>query len=422
VRGRFAAGAGQKSARAPLWREFLGRVILLALVAAAMVLLVFVLDVMARTRNATWDFDAFYAAGRIILRGSARNLYSLPLQQQVEVSTRSLGRFLPFYHPPFEAWLYLPLAYVPYRLAYLLWTCLNLLVLVLSLYFLRFSGYWLNTEGFLVWLACLIPLVAGVLVLGQDLLLLVPVFLLVYLALKRQWDYVAGLLLGVGLFRFEIILPFAFIFLLRRRWKVMAGFFVASVVALLASVALVGWGGLADYARLLIEVGRTTGSEANAIPVAAMPSLRGAVATFLGAVTPRLLLFPVIVIGTLALLGWAARQFKNMADPENPSFDLEFSLATLAALLASYHLFVHELTPLIVVGYLILGFEGAHRREGILGNRQGTALLLIFALVYGVGGAVFHFRDFSVLFIVLLGMMVWLSQEIAALRRRSTAS
>ncbi|HEV2387826.1 MAG TPA: hypothetical protein VGS20_11290 [Candidatus Acidoferrales bacterium] len=38
--------------------------------------------------------------------------------------------------------------------------------------------------------------------------------------------------------------------------------------------------------------------------------------------------------------------------------DLEFALATVAALLASYHLFVHELTPLLVAAFPILGYEG----------------------------------------------------------------
>jgi len=54
-----------------------------------------------------------------------------------------------------------------------------------------------------------------------------------------------------------------------------------------------------------------------------------------------------------------------------------------ASLPAGYHLFVHELTPLIVTGFLI--------------------------------------RSFSVLFIVLLGLMVWLSQEIEEGRKASQA-
>ncbi|HVB99350.1 MAG TPA: hypothetical protein VNJ12_08490, partial [Candidatus Dormibacteraeota bacterium] len=87
--------------------------------------------------------------------------------------------------------------------------------------------------------------------------------------------------------------------------------------------------------------------------------------------------------GTLLLLFWAAWEFRHVSDPANSSFDLEFSLATVAALLASYHLFVHELTPLIVTGFLI--------------------------------------RSFSVLFIVLLGLMVWLSQEIEEGRKASQA-
>jgi hypothetical protein len=275
----------------------------------------------------------------------------------------------------------------------------------------------LETTGLLVWLAACVPLFAGVLLLGQDTILILPAFILAFLELKKSKDYTAGLVLGLGLFRFEIMFPFLFIFLLRRRWKVLAGFSISSLVALLASLALVGWSGLLDYAKVLSEVGRATGSQANGVNVATMPTLRGAAATFLGGMIPSQFLFPLVLLGTFALLGWAAWEFKNIAKPETQAFDLEFSFAVVAAMFASYHLFVHELTPLIFIGFIILSYEGSFPREGILGNRRATALLLIFAAVYGVGGAVFHFRAFSVVSIVLLGMMVWLSQELSAVRR-----
>ena len=71
-------------------------------------------------------------------------------------------------------------------------------------------------------------------------------------------------------------------------------------------------------------------------------------------------------------------------------------MATIAALLASYHVFVHELTPLMVIAFLLLGYEGSRPRAGILGNRHATALLSLFAAIFGVGWLVFHFHAFSV--------------------------
>ncbi|MDE3136670.1 MAG: hypothetical protein KGL59_08845, partial [Acidobacteriota bacterium] len=64
------------------------------------------------------------------------------------------------------------------------------------------------------------------------------------------------------------------------------------------------------------------------------------------------------------------------------------------------------------VAYLALGYERATLRGGKLLDRPGASLLLLFSLTMIVGG-VLSFRNFSVLFVVLLGMLVWLWQEMA---------
>jgi hypothetical protein len=382
------------------------------LIVAAFACLFLMLNFVVTRSGASLDFVGPYAAARIVQQGSAQRLYDLHLQRRLESQSVPHGRFLPFDHPPFEAWLYLPLALLPYSKAYLVWGAFNLIVLGVIFYFLRYAGICLDADPRLVWLATCLPLVAGALVLGQDSLLLAPIFLFAFLALKKRRDLVAGLILGAGLFRFEIMLPFVFVFLLRRRWKVLAGFSTAAVAAVLASVPLVGWRGLVTYGKILLEVGRATGSKANGVSVGAMPSLRGALAAFSNGAIPADFLFPLVLAGTLLLLAWAAWEFRSISQPDRPAFDLQFSFAVIAALLASYHLFAHELTPLIVVAFLLLGYEGIARRGQKLLGRPGTQLLLLFSLTM-ILGAVLHFRNLSVLFVVLLGMMVWLSREIA---------
>lgn len=393
------------------------RLALLGLIGIVCAFLPLALGQMVQNPEGEWDFIGLYTAGKIVRRGTARRLYDVNLQKAVEHEFLPKGRFFPLDHPPFEAWLGLPLAYLSFPHAFEVWGGLNLVLFGFVLYLLARTGIHLETVRLLVWLAACVPLLAGVLLLGQDSLLILPAFILGFLALKRRKDFSAGLALGIGLFRFEIMFPLILIFLLRRRWRVFAGFSVASLAALAASLALVGWGGLIAYSRVLLQVGHTTGSRMNGVNVATMPTLRGAVATLSGRLIPSSAVFLLVLVGTFVLLGWAAWEFKSIDRPEAPAFALEFSLAVVAALLSSYHLFVHELTPLIVIGYLMLGYEGTRAHGGFWRDRRGTALFLLFALVYGVGGAVFQFRDFSVLFVVLLGMMLWLSQELSFLRR-----
>lgn len=405
-RSRRSLGGVSKSNR---W----GKIMLLAGALAALLL---VLRFVAARSGATLDFLAPYTAAQIVRQGSVSHLYDLHLQKSLESRIAPGDRFLPFDHPPFEAWLYVPLGSLSYTQAYVLWSAFNLLVLGLALFFVPKLRYRLDADSRLLWLATCLPIVAGALVLGQDSLLLVPVFLFGFLALKKRREVTAGLVLGAGLFRFEILLPFLFVFFLRRRWKVLAGFSVAGLVALLASVAMVGWDGLGWYLKVLLTMGQTSAHGENEVFVSTMPSLRGALVTFSGGAIPYAWLFPLVLAGTLALLGWAAWEFHDIARPESREFDLQFSFAVIAALLCSYSLYAHELTPLVVVAFLLLGYEGvAHRSEALL-RRPGALLLLLFFLVL-MGGEMIGFRSFSVVFVILLGLLLWLSQEIAFLRK-----
>jgi hypothetical protein len=415
---RKAAGAAPALQRhgVPVWKKAIQWIVLLALFAAAFAALTIPLNQQTSDRTDTLDFANFYVAGRIVRQGQSKNLYNLALQQKIEREISPGGPFQPYYHPPFQALLFAPFTLLSYPHAFLLWAAMNLLVLGLIIYLLRFTGSLLDTAGYWIWMAICLFFVLVALALGQDTLLLALVFLLAFLALKRRRDYAAGLVLGLGLFRFEILLPFVFIFLLRRRWKLFAGFCTVGAALLAVSAAIVGWSGLVRYVQTLVEVGGAgTGAWADRSSASMMPCLRGAFDTLLGGALPHNFLFPAILTATLALLGWAAWEFKSVDRPGDPSFDLEFSLAMVAALLAGYHVFLSELTPLIVAGLLILSYEATRPRKGILEKRRGTALLLlVFAVV--AGGALVHSQAFSVEAIVMLGMMVWLSREISNLR------
>ncbi len=73
------------------------------------------------------------------------------------------------------------------------------------------------------------------LLIGQDSVLVLLVYTLVFVALKRNREFAAGCLLACGLFKFHLVLPFAIIFLLRRRWSFVLGFStIASLLFLLA--------------------------------------------------------------------------------------------------------------------------------------------------------------------------------------------
>jgi Glycosyltransferase family 87 len=408
-----------------VWRNALKRAGVLVLCAAAVSCVLIVLHFEGLHPSGSPDFVGFYATGKIV-RQAPQDLYQKGPQQRMEDQIFPHSALNTLAHLPYEVWIFEQLSYLPYHDAYVLWGAFNLGLLGLIFYLLRLTGTRLDDNSRLVWLLVCLPLAAGTVVQGQDSILLALLFLLSFLALKRRRDFASGLAIGACLFRFEIVIPFAFIFLLRRRWKFVSGFLVMLVTVLLASLAVVGGNGMRAYATFVLDLGHTSVSTLKAVsptftPLRHLePTLRGFLAIFLRGVISPTALFLLVLAGTLFLLGWAALEFKNFANPDSPAFDLEFSLAVFAALLSSYYLYVHELTPLILVAFLTLGYESSARGDGSLKDRAGTVLWLLTALI-PIVGSILMYRRFSVLFVVLLGLMVWLAQELTRLRNPSPA-
>jgi len=85
------------------------------------------------------DFMAFYTAGSFVRQGRYRDLYNL---KEVEAFQRQLAQrhqleigpsFGPWWNPPFYAWVFAPLAAMPYPQALGLWTAISVLCALASL-------------------------------------------------------------------------------------------------------------------------------------------------------------------------------------------------------------------------------------------------------------------------------------------------
>jgi hypothetical protein len=302
-----------------------------------------------------WDFEAFYVAGTILRAVGPARLYDVALQQHLSAQLYPGQAFLSYYHTPLEALLFWPLAALPFRLALLVWTALSLAALGLFLAGLRYTGRRLHSPFHFAFSFVVFALVTAVLRRSQDTLLLLPILLGGLLLLERGRETAAGAVLGLGLYRFEVMLPLLAIFALRRRWRLVAGAAVVAALGLLASWALVGTAGLRAYVHVLLMSGQVHGGWGGVQPPY-MPNLRGLLVVLLGGLLPPRLLLAVIVLASAALLLWAARECRGLDHPADPRLPLHYSIAITAALLASYHLLMYTLVPLIVVVFLDLAY------------------------------------------------------------------
>src|SRR5579863_286699 len=209
------------------------------------------------------DFAIYYSAGSIVRQGLGRQLYDDRLQFKIqkEVSPGVAIRLgaLPYNHPPFEAVILSPLTYLPYPMAFALWDCVNLAMLVALPFLLRPHLPQLQNYSWLLWVLASLsffPVFLNLLQ-GQDAILLLFLYTLAFVSLKKNCDLLAGGWLAFALFKPHLVLPFIFFLLMQGRKKVLYGFVpIAGLVASL-SLAVVGRVEVAAYPHYVLRLEST---------------------------------------------------------------------------------------------------------------------------------------------------------------------
>ena len=175
------------------------------------------------------DFTIYYCAGTMVRTGLGHDLYNNALQYQTqkkiapEVLTRSDA--LPYNHPPFEALLFAGLSYLPYFPAFVVWDMFNVGMLVGTVFLVRsrfpnckpipcLYGCWRAWHFSRSSSPCS----------RQDSILLLLIYALALVCLKKRSDARAGVWLALGLFKPHLILPFVLLWLIRAGKRILYGF------------------------------------------------------------------------------------------------------------------------------------------------------------------------------------------------------
>ena len=318
----------------------------------------FLWSVRERIAKGDPDFTSFYSAGVLLREGHGDQLYNGYAQQQVQqqfANDSDIRRGpLPYIHPAYEALLFAPLTLLTYQAAFLVWEGLNLALLVAIAVLLRRSLPSLQPVPGWEWVLGLLaffPVFANFLQ-GQDAVLLLFVFVLCFRALESNSELIAGLWLGLGVFRFHLLIPLVVILALWRRRKMVAGFAVTSSAAAVASLAIVGWHGAMQYPAYVWHWASTAG--VGNMPASLMPNLLGLVT---GWPLPQNARWPLqlgVIAGSLALLIMVARL--RSAGNESGISHLSFACAVIAALLTSYNTGSYDLCLLVLPFALIADY------------------------------------------------------------------
>src|SRR5437660_3665898 len=184
------------------------------------------------------DFRQLYIAGYMVRTGHRTQLYDYAAQsyfQNTLVSNDELS--LPFIRPAYQAFLFVPFSLFSYRTAYLGFLLLNVLLLTVAFLLLqpRMRGLSRIWPGLPPALFLGFYPVALALMQGQDSILLLALLAAALVSLERNRDLTAGALAGVGLFKFQIVVPIVLLFLLWRRWRFVKGFMFSAILCGLLS-------------------------------------------------------------------------------------------------------------------------------------------------------------------------------------------
>jgi glycosyl transferase family 87 len=312
--------------------------------------LVFVLVQRGNSDFEKGDFKMYYTAAVALRSGHAADLYSRDLHASMQ---RQLLPSLPlrdvkvYTHPPYELLVFLPLSFLPYKVACYCWLALTLLLAVLCGRLL--SGY-AAVLGLFPFLVIMLE--------QQDSILVLLALIGCWLALREGKHARAGFLLGLALFRFQLVIPLA-ILLLFWKPKLLRGLALSGTLVALLSLVMVGPAGLRSYfayASAMAHDSATAVSQRYQIDPRTNPTLRGITYELMSrdreSVPPAAAQLLPVALGLLDLLclAFAWKFLRTDAHPE-----VKFAFAVLLALLLSFHLLMHDLVLLALPFVLLRG-------------------------------------------------------------------
>ena len=281
------------------------------------------------------DFCAFYTGAHIYLQ-NPRRVYDLTLQRATE--QQLIGRDdIPFNHPPYELLLWLPLARLSFNAAFWMWRLASLVLLAVAAKLLATALCpRLGAPAIFLRALAFFP-VPYCLWMGQDSLLLLAILAGCAWLLGRRMEWLAGAALGLALFKPQLVLPIAAIYLLMRRWRMLRGFLCSGFAALAVSIFMVGLAGMRQMLEILLQ-GHT--SAQMAIHPSMMPNLRGLLFLLLaGHSRLEAVLGGAISVGLLL----AARRTMQRRQPPARAF----AGLLCFAILVSFHMNLHDLALLL---------------------------------------------------------------------------
>jgi hypothetical protein len=346
------------------------------------------------------DFLHFYTLGSLARAHRSADLYKMQAQSVLAAERVPAARgirYLPLY-PPQVSIFFAPFARLSYPCALILWLTLSALIYAVCVYALwRTCPSLRNNKLTVLILALAFPAFWHLLAWGQTSALALACFTLAFFALRAQREFLAGLALGCLIFKPQLGVAAAAIFVAARRWKVITGALLSASAQLAAAWIYYGPDPLRSWIQLLWRI-------PSLLPLLE-PKLyqTHSLRTFWTMLLPwpRIDLALYIVSALLAL-ALAARCWQS-----GLSLPLRYSAMLLATVLVAPHLTVYDLVILAPAFLLLSDWIVVHPDHA---NTPHLKLLLYLALILPLLGPLARWTHLQLTVPVMLAILYLVSQ------------
>jgi len=313
------------------------------------------------------DFLHFHTLGSLALAHRGADLYSLQAQSALaaqRIPAAAGIRYLPLY-PPQVSIFFAPFARLSYPSALVLWLTLSALIYGLCCFAVwRACPNLRNHKSTALILALAFPAFWHIIAWGQTSALALACFTLAFLALRSERELLAGVALGCLIFKPQLGLAAAIVFLVTLRWKVIAGATVSALGELIVAWLYYGFAPLREWVRVLLHVPRL-------LPLLEpKPYQTHCLRTFCTMLVPwpsasfALYIISAIVVSGLTVACWRSRL----------PLSLRYSALLLSTVLLAPHLTVYDLV-ILAPAFLLLS-------DWLVGQPDQSATLYLKLLLY----------------------------------------
>jgi hypothetical protein len=344
------------------------------------------------------DFLQFYTYGTLVRTDRSQDLYDSEahqaIAQTIEPRVR-LGGFLPNYSPV-VAWAMAPLSGLTYRTSLVGFTIVMAGVYVGAVVWLLRQLPYLRREVLTVALAAAAwPAIFTVIRYGQISPMSMAILTTATVAAARGHMSVAGLALGLLVYKPNLLLVPALVFVAARQWRLLAGMMAGAALETTVNVALAGPDAALQYAAILWNLGRHP--ELVQFFPAESHSIRG----FVGLLLPWPPVVTAVTMLAIPVAAWLAARVWSAHTDWRP----RWAAVVLASLLGSPHLLTYDLL-LLAVPLMLVGDWVLERTGKVPAPYRWTLVALYFSAWPGVFIArVFHVQVSTLAMGVLLSTL-----------------